>query len=571
MVNNTNNLKAILKLLQEKTLDAYIVPSNDEYNSEYTSKHFNRLAYISNFTGSFGFAILLQDKGILCTDGRYILQANKELDLNYFTIININDFKLENLLKLGFNLQNSKIGYDPALFNARSLSRINFASLIAVDENLVDKIWQDRPQLNNKKFFAYDIKYSGQNANIKLQNILQKLNLNDDQYLLSTDSAFNCWLFNIRGFDLDNTPIVLSYALISHKEIILYTENLIEDDTKLELQIIIKSIKDFYFDLEKVKTQEFLLDKNLTNIKILNLLTNIKHFNMLDLQMLQAIKNNTEIQLAKDGHIKDAVALIESFAEIESKILLNENITEKEIENILISFRKQQVGYFSESFNAICGYEENGAIIHYRAPKIGSKAIHKNILLIDSGAQYLGATTDVTRNLILSEPTLEQKEMYTRVLMGHIDLCLMKVPVGTLAFQLDTIARKYLWEINCDYAHGTGHGVGSFLGVHEGPISISKYNNTELKPGMIFSNEPGFYKENEFGIRIENLVFVKQSDSNFLAFENLTLVPYCKKLINYDMLNDSHKIYLSNYHNEIKIKVLDSLSLKAKEWLLNNI
>lgn len=574
--NFKKNIANIIKQLEANNLDFYIVPSNDEYNSEYTAKHFNRLAYISNFTGSFGFALIGKNMGILCTDGRYILQASKEVDLTYFKVINIIDFNFDLLKGFGLNLYGANIGYDPALFNNFALTRFKNSNLISTSSNLVDNIWSERPALSDKKFYSYNIKYAGQSNFEKTNNLKNKFNLDKNEYILSTDSAYICWLLNIRGFDLLHTPIVLSYVLICLDSIMLYTENDYDykldslGDLKLNTDIVIKNIKDFYSDLEKIKQNKVFLDKNFTNKKILNTLENQVHYDISELQIIQSIKNETEINLAKEGHIKDGISLIEAFAYLEDNLKKGVEISEKEVSDILINERSKQEGYVSESFNAIIGYESNGAVIHYKAGQ-NSKIIGKNLLLIDSGAQYNGCTTDCTRVLTINPPTKEQIEMYTRVLMGHIDLYNLKVPRNTMFSQLDSVARKYLWESNVDYAHGTGHGVGSFLGVHEAPISVSKYNKTILKANMIFSNEPGFYKEGEYGIRIENLIFTKEDQNGFLAFENLTYVPYCKKLIDFDMLNQTHKTYLTAYNKSIKEKIFENLSEVAKNWLLKQL
>lgn len=596
----SNILNLIQHTLPEYKLDGYLISSRDEFNSEYTPDFNKRLQAASGFSGSFGLAVIMKDFGILYTDGRYMLQAKSQIDTNYFLI---KDYK-ELLSDSKSILHHKKIGYDPRIFGDGFIKNMSAINLVPIVDNLVDKNWEHRPQKENLHFYSYAIKYTGQETSNKLNRLLKEIqdiknqegNQMTKSLFISLDPLWICWLLNIRGRDVKHTPVLLCYMTVQIEnekinKINLYTDSQCSNPDEIDNLIVLRQINDFYQDIALAKNNEqvcFLYeDERLNNSLISSILddANIIRYNADRLRMWPSCKNKTEILWMKNGHINDAVALIEAFAYLEYS---DQILTEYEFGEKLSEFRHQvslkdfsKAEYISESFSPICGFKSNGAIIHYKAEKDTALPISgSGLFLIDSGGQYKGATTDITRVIPFGNPTEEEIELYTRVLMGHIDLSTYEIEnfninsSYTQAFkEMDSLARHYLKEIGLDYNHGTGHGVGSFLSVHEAPISIHKNSNIPIKEGMVFSNEPGVYLENKFGIRIENLMYTEfilnnnDKDIGTLKLNNLTLVPYSKKLINVNMLQSRHKKYLREYYVEIYEKIHDKLSNLGLKWL----
>lgn len=394
----------------------------------------------------------------------------------------------------------------------------------------------------------------------------------DSMIITAPDSI--CWLLNLRAHDVPYTPLMLGKVIINIDRVYLFTnlDRISQDVIVARPDIIILAEDEFVKKLSE--THKVLIDNSSTSIYMTDLLNGKVVENIHDpCQLSKARKNNIEISHAINFHIQDAVALCEFFAYLFSLKDLS-NTTEYDLGEILTHFRSQQDNYVMDSFHTICGFQENSAIIHYRATKTNSKKIIGNgLLLIDSGGQYKGATTDVTRTFTIGSPTEEQKLRYTQVLKGHIALSTIKFPTNVTGANLDVLARQFLWRDYKDYPHGTGHGVGNFLSVHEGPQNISLRSNIPLEPGMILSNEPGYYITGEFGIRIENLIYVKKVENkdsinqHYLEFDNLTLVPYAKELIDVEILNTDEKNYLKQYYKKINNVVYPLLSGKAKAWL----
>ncbi|MDF2965034.1 MAG: hypothetical protein K0Q51_422 [Rickettsiaceae bacterium] len=557
-------------------IDGYIVPSTDEYQGEYTADYAKRLQYITNFSGSNGIAIIFKDKAVLLTDGRYLTQAEKELDLDRFKILDITKLCTLNWQEQGIRPE-LVLGFDPKLFIAAQLRLFKDFNLKAVEANLIDSIWQNQPSRPASRAYIYPLEYAGISFTEKLKKIQDKLKEKHANHCLITASDSLCWLLNIRASDIEYVPFLHGYLIVSLEGSVLFT------NTKR-----IGDIKDYLQGFVSIKGEEEIIDY-LANLagKVLVDETSVPVF-FIDLlkkhgreyeniqdpcMLLKACKNAIEIQHMTEGHIKDAVALCEFFAWLEEAINNQENLDEYLLGEKLIEFRGAQQGFVFPSFSSICGFQDNGAVIHYKAAKETAKTIKgQGLLLIDSGGQYVGATTDITRTIIVGSPTQEQILRYTEVLKGHIRLGRAKFPKGITGAHLDVLARFDLWQDEVDYAHGTGHGVGAFLSVHEGPQRISSVSHVPLLPGMVLSNEPGFYKVGEFGIRIENLLYVKQSSSDrFLEFENLTLVPYCLRLIDLKLLSRDEISYIKDYYHIIKVKILPLLSEKAKKWALNEI
>jgi len=562
-----NRIKVLRQKFKDFQIDGYIIPKNDEFFSEYAEN--DRLKNISNFTGSAGLAIILKKNNYLFVDGRYVIQADKESGKN-FKVIEIHKNLPSSVLK------SCKLGFDPHLFTSKKLKNYfsNNITLVSINENLVDQIYKNKLK-KTKPFFSLQKKIVGESHKSKIKKIINFLKLNKADYLFVSASENVAWLLNIRGYDNPTSPIPNSHLIIGKdKTLLLITE---KNNTKkiiaekkisknqvisfLEFREIIKNLKGTNFIIDNQSCSVFYEKVIKSRFKIINKNDPIYKF--------KSIKNSFEIKHMVEAHKKDGLALTKFIYWI--KNINNKNITEVDAQNKLEKFRKMNNDYLYPSFNTIAGAGSNGAIVHYRATKLNGKIINKNdIFLCDSGGQYKYGTTDVTRTLCFSEPKQYIKDTFTKVLKGHIAVVLTNLNKDNTGKKIDLRARKFLKKDGLDYAHGTGHGVGFFLNVHEGPQSISKYNTIKIEKGMILSNEPGFYKKNNFGIRIENLLYVNQKKKN-LYFKNLTLVPIEKDLINYALLNKIEKDYLFKYHLNIYVEFSKYLNKKEKKWLASFI
>ena len=564
-------IRLLKKLMDDKNIDGYIVPKNDEFFSEYS--FLNRLKLISNFSGSAGLAIILKDKNLLFVDGRYTLQANIECGKNFkiFEIPKIRPFDLITKIKNKLTL-----GFDPKLFTEISL-KSNFrdsCNLIPINSNLIDEIFNLKNNYKVKEFYCLNEIVAGEKITsklYKLSSILKKKKIKN----IFISAPENCaWLLNIRGFDNPNSPIPNCQIIFNNKNIYFFSD--IKKIRKIKNTISYKKIKFYEFKefakvINNLKGKNFSIDKN--SCSVFNKSIILSKFNILNeidpCYALKAIKNKTEIKNMINAHIADGAALTKFLYWMKSK--KNFDLTEIEAEKKLENFRKKDVNFLYPSFNTIAGSGPNGAIVHYRAKKNSNRKINKkDIFLCDSGGQYKYGTTDVTRTICFSKPDPRVKNIFTRVLKGHIAVFntdLNKISTGK---DIDKRARFFLKKINLDYGHGTGHGVGYFLNVHEGPQAISKYNSVKILPGMILSNEPGYYEKKKFGIRIENLVYVKKNN-NKTFFKNLTLAPIDTDLINFKMLNTSEKKYLFSYHMDTYAKISKFLNSSEKKWLLSLI
>ncbi len=568
-------LVKIKSLIKEKDLFGYIVPSWDEHQSGECSSDAKRLEYITGFSGSNGIAIITLDQILFITDGRYLVQSTIELQGTKHLILDQsknNDYQK-------YLPSNSLIGYDARLFTKNQLSFFKSLNLVKISQNLVDKIWFDRSKKSYPKVFAYSASYSGAFPREKIKICIDFIDRNKADYLLITDPITINWILNVRGLDLDYTPIVFSLAIVNREKLSLFVRDAknIENFKEWCGLVEVFDYEDFEAFLSNLKTSRVIIDAKSCAIYLSDLLLInneiIEATNPCELA--KACKNEIEIAGTKSVHVLDAVALCEAFAYLTDVYSRNSTLlSEHDVATILSKHRKNNKNYICESFGAICGMRENGAIIHYRPCEKRSKLLSDGIILIDSGGHYLGGTTDVTRNLVLGNSvTQEQKIRYTQVLKGHIALALAHFPKGTSGKHLDILARQFLRLDGLDYAHGTGHGVGNCLSVHEGPQNISPLGSISLEIGMIVSNEPGYYKEGEYGMRIENLCYVKQSNlsEDFLCFEQLTLIPYCAALIEFSMLYAKEILFLKEYYAKITSLVLPLLSAKAKSWCIKEI
>ena len=573
-MNKLTELKKILKIYK---LDGYIIPKNDEYFNEYVNKSSDRLKFISDFSGSAGFAIILKNKNYLFVDGRYTVQAQIQSGKN-FKIITIPNKFPKDVLK---NKKKLKIGFDPKLHSEKHLNflfDIKNIILEPVSENLIDNIWSKKPKDLIKPFFSLSKKDVGQNPQEKILKVKNVLLKNKVDYLLVTAPENVAWILNIRGYDSPFSPVPNARLLINSKgDINLYSH--LEKVKKIK-KTLPEKIK-FY--------NENMLEKKLNNIWKKNiwldaLSCSIHYKNFLrrrneiswsmkknkiiekidPIYFFKSIKNSTEIKNMKKSHKIDGIALTKFLFWLK-KNFKKKKITEISAQKKLEDFRKMNKSYKFPSFSTISGSGPNSAIIHYKASLKSNRTLKKgDLYLIDSGGQYSFGTTDVTRTVSLDNNSKFIKEVYTRVLKGHIAVANYEIKKNSTGSDVDRNARKSLRKIGLDYSHGTGHGVGYFLNVHEGPQSFSQKNKVNLKPGMIISNEPGYYKEGFFGIRIENLIYIKKN-----KFEELTMAPIEKDLINKKMLSKKEIDWLNKYHSKVKKNLFKFMSPKEKANLID--
>ncbi|MFL2852687.1 MAG: M24 family metallopeptidase [Candidatus Pelagibacter sp.] len=542
-----NNLK---KLFSYYGLDGYIVPKNDEFFSEYIVQNRDRLKFISNFSGSYGFALILKKRNYLFVDGRYTLQAKIQSG-NQFSINTVPKTLPVNVLKK----KKFKIGFDPKLYTKRTL-KILFnktdCKLIPLKENLIDKLWVKRENTVLKKFYILPKKVVGQSHKSKVNKLTEVLNKKKINFQFISAGENIAWLLNIRGQDSEFTPIPNAYLTLDiNGEINLFC-NLKKIDISFKrkfknINFIDIKIIDIFFS--RIKDRNILIDSLTCSTYFENILKkNNKIKEYLDpIYLLKSVKSKIEIKNTIKSHILDGAALTKFLFWVK-KNYAKKNINEINAQEKLLQFRKKNKNFKSLSFPTISGSGPNGAIIHYKASKKSNRKLRVgDIYLVDSGAQYNFGTTDVTRTISLNNNSLRIKDIFTKVLQGHIAVASYKLKKNSYGAQVDKVARKPLNEINLDYAHGTGHGVGYFLNVHEGPHAISKYNKINFKEGMIVSNEPGYYEDGNFGIRIENLIRVKKSQIGY-SFENLTMAPIDKTLINKKLLKKNEINWLNNYH-----------------------
>ena len=561
-----DSINALKKKFKDYQIDGYIIPKNDNYFSEYASN--DRLKKITKFSGSAGIAVILKKINYLFVDGRYTLQANQESS-KYFKIIEIHK-KFPNKI-----IKNLKLGYDPSLFTRNTLKKyFSNNNVVAINNNLIDQIFKFN-KIKTKPFFSLNKKVVGESHHSKISKVVEFIKSNNADYLFVSAPENVAWLLNIRGYDSPISPIPNARLIINkNKKIYLITEKskakTIIKEKKINSKYIIdeNNLSNLFYQLEE---GTFIIDNKSCSILYESIIK--QRFKLLRIDdpiyKLKSIKNEHEIKHMIEAHKKDGLALTKFIYWI--KNINKKTITEVQAQNRLEKFRKLNRAYLFPSFNTIAGAGANGAIVHYRAKPKNTKKIKKqDLLLVDSGGQYKYGTTDVTRTICFSRQKKSVVNAYTNVLKGHIAVIQTNLNKINTGKKIDIRARKFLKKAGLDYAHGTGHGVGFFLNVHEGPQSISKHNSIKLTKGMILSNEPGFYKKGHFGIRIENLVYVKKLKKKLL-FDNFTLAPIEKDLINYKLLNKTEKDYLFRYHLKIYSEYSSSLNKNERRWLASLI
>jgi Xaa-Pro aminopeptidase len=565
------------KFFKSYNLDGYIIPKNNNFFGEYVSESEDNLKYISNFTGSAGFAVILKNKNYMFVDGRYTIQAGIQCG---------KEFQICNIPKeypfTVFKNKKLNLGFDPKLHTQNSINRLFGNSLIklqSVNKNLIDVLWKRKKNSKIKPFYLIKDQDAGSKVKKKLSELVKIIKFNKADYSFVTASENVAWLLNIRGQDTSYAPLPNSHAIISKdgKVLLFCNSKKINKSFKTKIN---KSVKIYDFNL----IQKFFLNLSNKNVLIDTSTCSIfykfiikKNNSIIEKQdpiyYLKSLKNKIEIKNSIRSHIYDGAALTKFI------FWLKNNFKKKKISEIsaqekLLEFRKKNKSFYDLSFPTISGSGPNSAIIHYKADKKSNRFLKKgDVYLVDSGGQYLFGTTDVTRTLSLGVQSNKIKEIYTRVLKGHIAVASYKLNKNSCGDKIDQSARKFLRDVNLDYPHGTGHGVGYFSNVHEGPQAISRGNKVKFKEGMITSNEPGYYKKNHFGIRIENLVYVKRT-KNKLKFEDLTLVPIDKKLIKEKFLTDAEKNWINKYHQRVFIclkKFMNNLELTQLKQACSNI
>ncbi len=545
-------IRFLKKLIIKKRLDGYIVPKNDEFFNEYVPNNKDRLKYLTNFSGSFGIALILRNKNYLFVDGRYTLQANIQCGKN-FKILTIPN-------KLPADVLNKKlnIGFDPSLHTKKNL---NFffnrakCNLIYVKENLIDKLWNNSKKEVLNNFYILPKKAIGHSYKFKFKKLTKFYKKKGVDFHFITAAENVAWILNIRGRDSEYSPLPNAYVVIDKKKGVYFFCNLKKINKAFRKKFSnikfndIKFIENF---LTSVKNKKALIDSNSCSVSFENIL---KKNNSIvcttdPIYNLKSFKTKKEIHNTIISHFCDGAALTKFLFWVKNNYLKN-NITEISAQNKLLNFRKKNKNFKFLSFPTISGSGPNGSIIHYKATKKTNRKLRKgDIYLVDSGGQYNFGTTDVTRTISLSNNNQRIKDIFTSVLKSHIAVASYKLNKKTLGSQIDSVARKPLRKLDLDYAHGTGHGVGYFLNVHEGPHAISKKNKIKFKEGVIISNEPGYYENNSFGIRIENLIRVKKI-KNRIFFDNLTMAPIDKSLINKNILKENEILWLNNYHKKV--------------------
>ncbi|MBQ3665131.1 MAG: aminopeptidase P family protein [Lachnospiraceae bacterium] len=612
--NSSNNMKKseivkkriheIQTIMSDKNIDVYYIPTEDFHGSEFVSDYFKTREYMSGFTGSAGTLIITNQSAGLFTDGRYFLQAEKELENTGIDLYKMGNEGVPTIEEfLGQNLQDKMtLAFDGRCVSAgfaislqKYFQRQGKNITFQCDEDLVSQLWKDRPALPDSKPYVLPECYCGETITEKINRVRMEMRKRNAKSFLLTSLDDIAWLLNIRGNDIECSPLVLSNMMITEDEVIFYCGSCKKPDEKTQYiddylrknRIQMKGYFEIYDDVRTIAEKlPVILDLDKVNFKLYSDIKNTVNlgndeYAIIDIinptTVFKAIKNPTEIANEKNAHIKDAIAYIR-FLFWFKRQCDTKKITEKDIAEKLLEERKKMEGFVSESFNPIVAYGEHGAIVHYAFDEFSNaKLDDQSFVLIDTGGHYLEGTTDITRTLACGELSCEEKENYTLVLKGNLALGNAVFLEGTTGAGLDFLARQPLWKNFLDYKHGTGHGVGYFLNVHEGPNSIrskigkGKNISAEMKPGMITSNEPGLYLAGKYGIRIENMTVCKEKTKNefgrFLEFETLTMVPYELEAIDIDLLDDIERTLINEYHNQVYLTLKEYLSEEEQIFL----
>ena len=582
---SAGRVAALRTELKRRGLDGFVVPRADRQQNEYLPASEERLAWLTGFTGSAGAAIVLTERAAVFADGRYTVQAAAQIDDKVFAIEHLVEKPPEQWLEQNLK-SGAKLGYDPWLHTADGAEKLKKvcatvgATLVPVDTNPIDALWSDRPAPPSGAVTLRDIKLAGESAIDKLNRIRVEIDKSRADVLVVSDPQNVAWTFNIRGSDVAHTPLVLAFALIPRDgRPAVYVDGAKLDNAvrhALEEFSDVRAPDDLTRDLAAMADKTVRLDSGSAADALTRLITdnNGKPVRGADpITLMKAVKNPAEIAGMKAAHKRDGVAMVRFLHWLDGAAASGK-LTEIEAVAALESFRHDTGLLKDVSFPTISGSGPNGAIVHYRVTESSNRTIGNNeLFLIDSGAQYEDGTTDITRTIVVGTPSEEMRDRFTRVLRGHIGIATAVFPEGTSGAQLDPFARLALWQAGLDFDHGTGHGVGSYLSVHEGPARISKLGTVALKRGMILSNEPGYYKTGAYGIRIENLVLVtaapapEGAEKPLNQFETLTLAPIDRRLILTRMLTAKERAWVDAYHAHVQTALSPLLDAPAQAWL----
>lgn len=579
-------IHALRMAFRPNNIKAFIIPSTDPHLSEYVAPYWMSREWISGFTGSAGTAVILMDKAGLWTDSRYFLQAEKELEGSGITLYKEMLPETPSITK--FLCQNLKPGesvsIDGKMFSVQQVEQMKedlapYQLQVNLFGDPLKNIWKDRPSMPDAPAFIYDVKYAGKSCGEKVAAIRTELKKKGIFALFLSSLDEIAWTLNLRGSDVHCNPVIVSYLLVTQDEVVYFIspEKITQEVNEYlqEQQVSLRKYDEAESFLNSFTGENILIDPKKTNYAIYSAINPACKVvrGESPVTLLKAIRNEQEIAGIHHAMQRDGVALVKFLKWLEASVLSGKE-TELSVDRKLHEFRAAQPLYMGESFDTIAGYKEHGAIVHYSATEESDVTLQpKGFLLLDSGAQYLDGTTDITRTIALGELTEEEKTDYTLILKGHIALAMAKFPAGTRGAQLDVLARMPIWSHGMNFLHGTGHGVGHFLSVHEGPQSIRMNENPiVLQPGMVTSNEPGVYKAGSHGIRTENLTLVcKDKEGMFgeyFKFETITLCPICKKGIIKEMLTAEEVKWFNDYHRTVYEKLSPSLNEEEKKWLL---
>lgn len=578
------HLEALRDLMRSKHIDAVIIPGTDPHQSEYPSEHWKFRDYVSGFTGSNGTAVVTLDAAGLWTDSRYFLQAAEQLEGSGFTLHKENIPGEPTVLEwLGEVLdEDAVVGVDGRLFSLIEANRIEMfcaqnGFMFAPDFRAAEAIWTDRPARPMNQAFVHDEALAGEDVDSKISRVVDALDAADADGLLITALDEIAWLLNLRGSDVDYTPVVIAFAYVSEDERVLFIDSeKVTSEVKDHLKKYGVKIKD-YDDIEKFlgkisSTATVMVDPNRVSDALGQAMICNKTYMASPVIALKGVKNESQIAGFRQAMLYDGAAMVRMMMWLEQNVA--NGITEMDVDRRLQQERAAYASNRGDSFHMIAGYKDHGAIVHYEATDESAYTLApEGLLLIDTGGQYLEGTTDITRTISLGNPTAAEKHDYTLILKGHLALARAVFPKGTMGVQLDVLARGPLWNEGMTYLHGTGHGVGHFLGCHEGPQSIRmEANPTPLELGMVTSNEPGIYKTGEYGIRTENLLLCVPACSNeewgeFYKFESLTLFPYDTTLMDMDMLSREEVKQINDYHAMVCERLRPLLNADEAQWL----
>lgn len=586
-METNNRISKLREKMLEKGLSAYIIPSTDSHISEYVADRWKSKTWLTGFTGSVATIVVTKNKSGIWVDSRYWLQAENELsgtEVEVFKfgkdgVLNYPEWLVKELSEgdtIGYDGMSVPLNQDKSLKSLFSYYNIN----IDTNHDLIDLIWDDRPLIPRNEIFIHKLEYAGKSRTEKIQEVRNSMNEKKvDAHIIATLDD-NCWLFNIRGRDVEFNPVAYCYSVITNDsaELYIYKEK-ITDEVREELEkdnIKLFDYNQIFDRIKQFENKKIYIDPARINAGLVNSIpkTNVIVEGMNFSTLLKATKNPTELNGMRSAMVRDCVAMVKFGYWLENNIGKT-TITEIDTMNKIREFRRENELFFGESFNTIAGYKGNGAIVHYSStPETNQELKPEGIFLLDSGGQYYDGTTDITRVYHLGEPTEQEMIDYTLVLKGHIQINLAVFPTNTRGSQLDILARNSMWKLLINYGHGTGHGVGCFMNVHEGPQNIRMEENpVTLRPGMILSNEPGLYRTGQYGLRIENLVNVVEAGETefgkFLKFEVLTLCPIDLKPVKKDMLTEEEINWLNSYHQRVYDSVKDLLDDEHRKWLLD--